>query len=90
MENTPEISNKRVWLRYLVIAISCAPLAVISVVHTMGRTDDFGILGDWYVMVPLTVAAFLAWTLIEKAITWATRPELPHAEAIPEVRGEAG
>ncbi|WP_433825802.1 hypothetical protein ACQP2E_27280 [Actinoplanes sp. CA-015351] len=73
MENTTETGNKRSWFRYLVIVISCAPLAVISMVHTMGRTDDFGILGDWYIMVPLSVAAFFAWPLVEKAITWATR-----------------
>ncbi|MCO8277285.1 hypothetical protein M1L60_42585 [Actinoplanes sp. TRM 88003] len=55
------------WLRRIVLGLACLPLATISVLHTMGRTDDFGILGEWYVMLPLAAAGFLAWTLIEKA-----------------------
>ncbi|WP_436532963.1 hypothetical protein [Actinoplanes sp. HUAS TT8] len=63
----------RVWLRRLVIAVSCAPLAAVSVLHTMGRSGDFGVLGRWYVLLGLAVAGFFAWDLIEKAIAWATR-----------------
>ncbi|MBM2614604.1 hypothetical protein JIG36_03425 [Actinoplanes sp. LDG1-06] len=58
----------RTWIRRLMIALACAPLAVISILHTMGRTGDFGLLGKWYVMVPLAVAGFFAWTLVEKAV----------------------
>ena len=68
-------STTRVWIRRIVVGVSLAPLAAISVLHTMGRSDDFGALGRWYVMVPLTVAALLAWGLVEKATAWATREE---------------
>jgi len=37
----------RVWLRRLVIAAACLPLAAASVLHTMGRSGDFGLLGKW-------------------------------------------
>lgn len=72
---TPEVteSASTVWLRRLVIAVSCAPLAVVSVLHTMGRSGDFGVLGRWYVLLSLAVAGFFAWDLIERAIGWATR-----------------
>lgn len=64
---------RKLWLRRLVIAVSCLPLAAVSILHTMGRTDDFGVLGKWYVMVPLTLAGIAAWSLVEKAAGWATR-----------------
>lgn len=70
---TAPAGRARTWLRALVIAVACAPLAVISILHTMGRTGDFGVLGRWYVMVPLAVAGFFAWDLIEKAIAWSLR-----------------
>ncbi|MEV6345564.1 hypothetical protein [Actinoplanes sp. NPDC051851] len=66
-------TSLRTWLRPLIIGVSCAPLAAITVLHTMGRSGDFGLLGKWYVMVPLAVAGYFAWTLIEKAIAWSTR-----------------
>lgn len=71
MENTSTeapATRKHTWLRYLAIGASCAPLAVLSVLHTMGRTDHFGVLGKWYVLTPLAIASFFAWTLIEKTI----------------------
>lgn len=58
----------RVWLRRLVIAAACLPLAEASVLHTMGRSGDFGLLGKWYVMGGLTVVLILGWELIEKAV----------------------
>ncbi|GIF22862.1 hypothetical protein Ate02nite_55920 [Paractinoplanes tereljensis] len=57
-----------VWLRRVLIGASCVPLAMLSVLHTMGRSEDFGVLGKWYVMVPLTVASLFAWGLIEKTV----------------------
>jgi len=59
--------KNNLWLRRLVLGLACLPLAAISVLHTMGRTDEFGTLGEWYVMVPLAVAGLLAWALVEKA-----------------------
>ncbi|MBU2664747.1 hypothetical protein KOI35_14685 [Actinoplanes bogorensis] len=70
MENT---GKTRTWIRRLVIGLACTPLAAIGVVHAMGRSGDFGVLGKWWVMVPLAVAGILAWELIEKAVAWATR-----------------
>ncbi|KUL29417.1 hypothetical protein [Actinoplanes awajinensis] len=61
-------SRTRIWLRRLAIAAACGPLALVSVLHTMGRTGDFGVLGEWYVLVPLTVAGLFAWGLIERAV----------------------
>lgn len=71
-------SPARIWLRRLVIAVACAPLALVSVLHTMGRSGDFGALGRWYVLVPLTVAGLFAWDLVERAIAWATRAVPPN------------
>ncbi|MCY1145414.1 hypothetical protein OWR29_46060 [Actinoplanes sp. Pm04-4] len=68
--------NKRLWLRRVVLGLACLPLAAVSVLHTMGRTDDFGVLGEWYVMLPLTLAGVLAWTLVEKA--WTKVDEAQH------------
>lgn len=68
-----EIDNPRVWWRRAVIGLACVPFALFSLVHTMGRSDDYGVLGEWYVMIPLALAIWAAWALIEKAITWAAR-----------------
>ncbi|WP_250031030.1 hypothetical protein [Paractinoplanes maris] len=67
---TPETDDngRRRWLRRTVLGVACLPLAVIGVLHKMGRSDDFGVLGEWYVMVPLTVAGVFAWLLMEKAV----------------------
>ncbi|GAA2593280.1 hypothetical protein GCM10010435_85310 [Winogradskya consettensis] len=75
MKSSSTESPARIWLRRLVIAVSCAPLAALSVLHTMGRSEDFGVLGRWYVMVPLAVGCYFAWNLIEKAISWTTPVE---------------
>ncbi|BCY11484.1 hypothetical protein [Actinoplanes sp. L3-i22] len=64
----------KMWVRRVVIGVSCAPLVLVSVLHTMGRSGDFGVLGRWYVLTGLAVAGFLAWGLVERAIGWATRP----------------
>ncbi|MBL7259730.1 hypothetical protein [Paractinoplanes lichenicola] len=71
---------QNMWIRRVVIGLACLPLAAVSILHTMGRTGDFGVLGKWYVMVPLTVAGLLAWSLIEKAISSTT----PQDEDVPE------
>ncbi|GAA2630248.1 hypothetical protein Adu01nite_41540 [Paractinoplanes durhamensis] len=55
------------------VGVACAPFAAIGFLHALGRSGDFGVLGKWYVMVPLAVAGFFAWHLIEKAASWATR-----------------
>ncbi|MFI5935864.1 hypothetical protein [Actinoplanes sp. NPDC051494] len=58
----------RVWARRFAIGVACVPVAVLSVLHSMGRSADFGVLGRWYVMIPLTIAAVLAWQLVEKTV----------------------
>ncbi|WP_127502567.1 hypothetical protein [Actinoplanes solisilvae] len=86
MENA---SPARIWLRRLVIAASCLPLAAVTILHRMGRADEYGLLGEWYVMVPLTVAGVLGWMLIEKAIAWAVdRPSA--ADPTPEPSERVG
>jgi hypothetical protein len=66
------MSRFHVWRRRIVIAIACLPLATAGVLHKMGRSGDFGILGRWYVMAALTAAGVLAWLLLEKAIARTT------------------
>ena len=75
------LGRSRVWLRRLGIGVACAPLAVIGILHKMGRSGDFGVLGEWYVLVPLTLAALLAWHVIERATAWATRSAEPAPES---------
>jgi hypothetical protein len=70
--SAPE-SRGRTWLRRLVIGVSGAPLAVVSVLHAMGRSGDHGPLGRWWVLMALAVAGFFARGLIEKAIAWTFR-----------------
>jgi hypothetical protein len=60
-------------LRRVGLVISLLPVAVLSTLHTMGRTGDFGVLGRWWVMVPLTLACVGAFALVEKVAGWATR-----------------
>ncbi|GAA2888553.1 hypothetical protein Acy02nite_70390 [Actinoplanes cyaneus] len=69
-ENAPT-SRTRTWIRRMVIAAACAPLSVITVLHTMGRSGDFGVLGRWYVVLPLTLLGVFAWALVEKAAGWS-------------------
>jgi hypothetical protein len=69
------MTNKSRWLRRLVLGVSLLPVAVLSTLHTMGRTEDFGVLGEWYVMLPLTLACVAGWLVVEKAAGWATRDE---------------
>jgi len=65
---TPAPAPVRAWVRRIVIGIACLPVAVLTVMHAMGRSGDFGALGRWYVMVPLTIACFLAWMFVEKTV----------------------
>lgn len=66
----------RVWRRRVLLAVACLPLAAASVLHTMGRSGDFGLLGRWYVLTGLTVVSLLAWLLLEKTIA-RTVPAAP-------------
>jgi hypothetical protein len=66
-------TSKRVWLRRLTMGAACVPLAVVGILHKMGRSDDFGVLGKWYVMIPLTIAGVFAWLLVEKAAERTSR-----------------
>ncbi|GLY04472.1 MULTISPECIES: hypothetical protein [Actinoplanes] len=64
-QNSPA---RRVWLRRLVIAVSCIPFAAAGFLAAVGRSGDHGVLGEWYVLVPLAIVGFFSWDLIEKAI----------------------
>ncbi|GAB2621672.1 hypothetical protein Aab01nite_77450 [Paractinoplanes abujensis] len=57
------------WIRRVVIGLACLPVAAVSILHTMGRTGDFGVLGKWYVMLPLTLLGVLGWLLLERTVT---------------------
>ncbi|SDS46134.1 hypothetical protein [Actinoplanes derwentensis] len=70
---TAPVSTARMWMRYVLVVIAGLPLAVVSLLHTMGRTDDFGVLGEWYVMLPLTLAAVCGWLFVEKVIDRVNR-----------------
>ncbi|WP_430786322.1 hypothetical protein [Actinoplanes sp. G11-F43] len=70
---TAPVSTTRIWLRRVAVGLACVPFALFSLVHTMGRSGDFGVLGEWYVMTPLTIATLLAWGLIEKTVIWPTK-----------------
>ncbi|MFI1995546.1 hypothetical protein [Actinoplanes sp. NPDC020271] len=72
VEKVPAGRARR-WWRWPVIVVSCAPLAVIMVLHRMRIAGDAGILGRWYVGLSLTVAGIGAWLLIEKTIGWSVR-----------------
>jgi hypothetical protein len=60
---------QNVWIRRVVIGLACLPVAAVSILHTMGRSGDFGVLGKWYVMLPLTLLGVLAWLLLEKTVS---------------------
>ncbi|HWS37649.1 MAG TPA: hypothetical protein VN408_33590 [Actinoplanes sp.] len=60
-------------VRYLAIGIALALSGGLTLVHAMGRSDDYGVLGEWYVMTPVTVGVLLAGWLVEKAFLWSGR-----------------
>lgn len=59
---------RNMWIRRVVIGLACLPIVVVTIVHTMGRSGDFGPLGEWYVMIPLTLLGVLALMLVEKTV----------------------
>lgn len=71
-ETPAPISTGRMVLRYGAIGVAVLLWAGFSLLHTMGRSDDFGVMGEWYVMTPLTIGVIAAWWLIEKAL-WPER-----------------
>ena len=72
------------WIRPVVIGLACLPLALVTIVHKMGRSGDFGLLGEWYVMVPLTLLGVLAWLLVEKAVESQVPSAPSQDEDVPE------
>ncbi|MFG1604835.1 hypothetical protein [Actinoplanes sp. NPDC049265] len=71
------MSRFHVWRRRIIIGVACLPVMTAGVLHKMGRSGDFGILGRWYAMAALTALGVLAWFLLEKAIARTTPEPAP-------------
>ncbi|GAA1594236.1 hypothetical protein [Actinoplanes couchii] len=71
-ETPAPMSTGRMVFRYVAIGVAVLLFAGFSLLHTMGRSDDFGVMGEWYVMTPLAIGVIGAWWLIERTL-WSGR-----------------
>ncbi|GID32814.1 hypothetical protein [Paractinoplanes brasiliensis] len=70
---------RNIWIRRILIGLSCLPVAVVTILHKMGLSGDYGVLGEWYVMLPLTALGVLALILVEKTV----KSQIPSAPPAP-------